>query len=167
MRSRRFTTKRWTLLVLLLAWNGCGRSPTPEVSPDWAREVAEAHAKADALMGPGRSPVALDEARRTLEAIVADAQAEGAAGDTRRVLLQDTLFRLAQLALSAGDTQGAAARADQGLALGGGDDLFVANLLVVRGAAREELGQTRPAAADYERALRINDALLRDTLDGR
>ena len=161
------TTRRWALLVLLLAWGGCGRSSEPEVSPVWARQVAEAHAQADALMEPGRPPVALDEARRTLEAIVAGAQAEGVAGDTGRVLLQDTYFRLAQLALSAGENQAAAVRADQGLALGGGNDLFVANLLVVRGAAREALGQTSPAAADYERALRINDALLRDTLEGR
>jgi tetratricopeptide (TPR) repeat protein len=161
------TTSRWALLALLLAWGGCGRAPPPEVSPDWAREVAEAHARADALMKPGRPPVALDEARRTLEAIVAGAQVDGAGGDTRRVLLQDTYFRLAQLELSAGENQAATARADQGLALGGGDDLFVANLLVVRAAAREALGQTRPAAADYERALRINDALLSHTLEGR
>jgi hypothetical protein len=47
------------------------------------------------------------------------------------------------------------------LALGDHGDLFTANLLVVRGTAREVLGAGRGAITDYERALTINETLLR------
>ena len=43
-------------------------------------------------------------------------------------------------------------------------DLFVANLLVVRGAAHEALGEGPAAAEDYHQALVINDRLLAETL---
>ena len=45
-------------------------------------------------------------------------------------------------------------------------DLFVANLLVVRGAAHEALGEGPAAAEDYHEALVINDRLLAETLRG-
>ena len=50
--------------------------------------------------------------------------------------------------------------ADRGLALGRATDLFVANLLVVRGAAHEALDEGPAAAEDYHEALVINDRLL-------
>jgi hypothetical protein len=101
-----------------------------------------------------------------LEAIVSSAPDAdtAAANDTRRVLLQDTRFRLARLALAAREPAVAARHADAGLALGGDADLFVANLLVVRGSAHEALGETQAAVQDDQRALQINEALLRETV---
>jgi hypothetical protein len=80
------------------------------------------------------------------------------------MVLQDTFFRLARLALDAHDPASAAHDAEQGLALGDGGDLFTANLLVVRGAAHEALGENAAALAACQRALRINEVLLHDTL---
>ena len=84
------------------------------------------------------------------------------AGDSaeRRLALQDTYFRLARLALGDHDARQALAYADAGLAYGTAPHLFVANLLVARGAAHEAAGDPRAAAADYQRALAINEALL-------
>jgi tetratricopeptide (TPR) repeat protein len=129
-----------------------------QATPDWSLEAARGHAAADHLIDRGDRPAA----RATLERLVASAP--GGSAETRRVLLQDTYFRLARLALDARDPAQAARDADAGLALGGTEDLFVANLLVVRGAAQEALGQNAAALATYQRALRINEALLHDTL---
>src|SRR6185295_1768755 len=105
------------------------------------------------------------EAQRLLAAIVESQPAPGIYPDTGRMVLQDAYFRLARLALAGHQPVAAAAHARRGLALGGGyDDLFVANLLVARGAAHEALGETREALADYDRALRINEILLQTTL---
>lgn len=145
--------RRWLLVLALLA--ACSRAPQ-----DWSVIAADEHARADRLIDLGDRAAA----RATLESILDTAPTSGAA-DTRRVLLQDTHFRLARLALDAHDPALAARHADAGLALGGGDDLFVANLLVARGAAHEALGQAAEALAAYQRALRINEALLQHTLD--
>lgn len=137
---------RALLLALLLI--GCGRS-------SWTAEVAAGHRQADELIDRGDRL----GARRVLASIV-----DGAGGVTeaRRPLLQDTYFRLARLALATQDPATAAREADTGLALGDRSDLFAANLLIVRGAAREALGHNADAATDYERALRINESLLRE-----
>jgi hypothetical protein len=87
-------------------------------------------------------------------------------GDTRHAVLQDAYFRLARLALEDHDPAQAARYTNAGLAMGGANDLFVANLLVARGAAHEALGETAAALADYQRALRINEALLHEEVDG-
>jgi len=142
--------KRLLALVLLFA---CSSR-----RPDWAVTVAQGHSEADHLLDSGNRA----GARAVLEAIVAGAPDTG--GETRRVLLQDTLFRLARLALDEHDAAAAARHADAGLALGGEDDLFVANLLVVRGAAHEARGESALALDVYQRALRINEALLQKTV---
>jgi hypothetical protein len=141
--------RRLLALVLLVACSA---------SPDWSVEAARGHAEADRLIDSGDRAAA----QNVLEEIVA--AAPGGSAPTRRVLLQDTHFRLARLALDAHDPARAAREADAGLALGGADDLFVANLLVVRGAAHEALGESAAALAAYQRALRINETLLHDTL---
>jgi tetratricopeptide (TPR) repeat protein len=152
---------RLTLLALVAVLGGCSRAPSPM---GWSLDVASHHAQADRLIDRGDR----EGARRLLRAILATAPAveSGGAADTRRVLLQDTHFRLARLALAAGNASEAAEDADRGLALGGEGTLFEANLLVVRGAAHEALGQAPAALRDYQRALRINEALLHDTLPG-
>jgi hypothetical protein len=79
-------------------------------------------------------------------------------------VLQDTYYRLAGLDLRARDASGALLQAERGLSLGGGQDLFVANLLVARGAAHEARGEAPAAAADFHAALLINEQLLAHSL---
>ena len=149
--------RRWLCLVALAL--ACSRGSR---QPQWPVTVAERHAEADRLIDSGDRA----EARRVLAAIVKEAPATTSGGGalTRRVLLQDTQFRLARLALDAREPAEAARHADEGLALGGEPDLFTANLLVVRGAAHEALGRSPQAIDDYQRALKINEALLNQTI---
>ena len=103
-------------------------------------------------------------ARARLEALL-DAQTLSPSSDgAQRLALQDTYFRLAQLALAAHDPRRALADAEAGLAYGDAPDLFVANLLVARAAAHEAMGDPRAAAADYHRALKMNETLLAQAL---
>jgi predicted negative regulator of RcsB-dependent stress response len=142
-------------------------------TPDWTATVAARHAEADRLLDAGDRAAA----RRVLASIVSEAPEEAPGehaapglprrAEARRVLLQDTYFRLARLALDQGQPARAIDEAGRGLALGGGGDLFTANLLVVRGAARAAAGETRVAMEDYHRALEINDDLLGRVLLGR
>jgi len=144
---------RWLLVLVLLV--GC------QASRDWSATAARAHAEADRLIDTG------DRAggQAVLQELVAT-PIEGP-GETRRVVLQDAYFRLARLALDDHDPARAARDADAGLALGGGEDLFVANLLVVRGAAHEALGEAAAAVSVYQRALRINERLLQEEVGPR
>jgi tetratricopeptide (TPR) repeat protein len=149
-----------------LACMGPPPGPPADGAAAWIASVARRNAEADGLIDRG-DPAG---ARRVLASLLDAApglerRGDGdAQQDIRRVLLQDTYFRLARLELDARAPTAAAGHAGQGLALGGRDDLFVANLLVVRGAAREALGETAAALADYDRALRINEILLHETL---
>jgi len=146
-------------IVLLVVVAACARHRD---APSWYSSVAEKHAQADRLIESG-SPA---EAERTLASILAEVTASPADGD-RRTVLQDTYFRLARLSLARGDAQQALRRADEGLALGRRDDLFVANLHVARGAALESLDQADAASEAFASALRINEKLLRTTLEER
>ena len=140
---------------------GCSRTRVAGDSP-WVADAERRHALADERLQAGDPP----GARVALREIV-DGRASIPAGvpaDDRRGVLQDTYFRLAELDLQAGDPRAALASADRGLALGRADDLFVANLLVVRGAAHEALGDGPTAAADYHEALVINDKLLAEAV---
>jgi hypothetical protein len=136
-----------------LALGGCSRrAPTER----WTTMAARAHREADRRLDAGDTA----GARARLLALV-DAQ-KAHAGDSaeRRLALQDTYFRLARLALDDHEPRQAVAYADAGLAYGTAPHLFVANLLVARGAALETSGDPRAAAADYHRALLINETLL-------
>jgi hypothetical protein len=143
--------RRLMVLLLLMA---CSRSP------DWAEVAAQHHAEADRLIDAGNRV----GARAELEAIITAAPH---AGEDGRRVSQDAYFRLARLALDDHDPARAARDADAGLALGGGEDLFVANLLVVRGAAHEALGEAAAAVSVYQRALRINERLLHEEVGPR
>jgi hypothetical protein len=151
------------LCLLLLLAPACSRAPQ---APEWAAVAARAHADADERLDRGDRAGAR-EALLALVATAPEAARTGAgAGEVRRVLLQDTHFRLARLALEAGEPAEAARQAEAGLGLGrdGEESLFVANLLVVRGAAHEALGKASAAMEDYQRALRINETLLHEAL---
>ena len=138
----------------------------------WLTAARRAHALADeALTGQGPEPEtkadeSFEEAQAALESLAAE-EAPPAIGEAEaRAVQKDLYYRLAELALARDDAEMARAWADRGLRLGETEDLFTANLRIVRGRAEEALGDDRTAAADYHRALEINDALLRRVLDG-
>lgn len=150
------------LLALVLACLvGCSgqRSEPPS---EWARSVAEKHAAADALLARGERAAARSELESILES--APEREASLPPDAVRILLQDTSYRLARLAVEDQEPSEAVRIASDGLALGS-DDLYVANLLVARGAALEALRDDDAALADYGRALAINERLLRETLE--
>jgi len=164
------TRRRFAPLLLLAAalaalaagapLAGCSRAPRSE---RWATQVARAHREADRRLDAGDAR----GARARLLALV-DAEGGRAASDSaRRLALQDTYFRLAQLALVEHEPRQALSYADAGLAYGTAPHLFVANLLVARAAAQEAAGDPNAAAADYHRALTMNEALLAEALSGR
>jgi len=148
-------------LVALLALAGCSQRGSADGS-DWLAEATRRHALADELLDRGDEP----GARAQLVAVVDGRAPRGQldADDDRRRVLQDTYYRLAGLDLRGQDASGALLHAGRGLTLGGGQDLFVANLLVVRGAAHEARGEAPAAAADFHAALLINEQLLAASL---
>jgi tetratricopeptide (TPR) repeat protein len=141
--------------LLLGAWVvlGCGDR---DAAGTWIRRAREANARADAALARGDA----GSARLELEALLeGPAPASVKAGD-RVAVLQDAYYRLAQLELAASAPDRALKWAEQGLALGRGEDLFAANLLVASGRAREALRDDARAVEDYREALRINELLL-------
>jgi hypothetical protein len=139
--------------AIAVAGAGCGRGPRVD---RFAVEVAAQHREADRRLDAGD----VEGARAALLALVEARSSRAPAARGDRLALQDTYFRLAELALAGHDARGALAYADAGLAYGDAPHLFVANLFVVRGAAREALGEPRAAVEDYHRALVMNEALL-------
>jgi hypothetical protein len=153
------TARRALIVAAAVLAIGCSRTRVAGDGP-WVADAERRHALADERLQAGDRP----GARIALREIVDGRTPAGVPADDRRGVLQDTYFRLAELDLQAGDARAALASADRGLALGRADDLFVANLLVVRGAAHEALGDTPTAAADYHDALLINDKLLAESV---
>jgi hypothetical protein len=146
--------KRWLLLAAALV--GCSHAATPT---SWIDRAREAHQRADTALARGD----LDGGRIALRELV-DATPPGTITlEDRRVVLQDALYRLAEIENSDRRPQAALAWADRGLAFGG-RDVFYANLLVARGHAREQLGEDTWALTDYHDALVINDELLQKAL---
>ena len=145
------------LLLALAAGAACGRAPR---SDTWGAAVAAQHREADRRLDRGDVPGAL----AALLALVERNAPAAVDPQQRQLALQDTYFRLARLALTTHDSQQALAYADLGLALGSEPHLFVANLLVARGAAHEALADPRAAAEDYHRALLMNETLLHEAL---
>ena len=159
MIGRRLTRLAAALSLAALLALGCSRAQ-PGDSP-WVAEAERRHALADERLEAGDGAAARDALRG-----IVDARVPGDVPDAaRRGVLQDTYFRLARIDLDARDPRAALADANRGLTLGIAHDLFGANLLVVRGAANEALGEGPAAAADYHQALMINDQLLAETLD--
>ena len=144
-------------LLALVLWLAACQAETPEWQ-HWSAVAASKHEEADQLIDHGQRR----QAGERLEEVVATAPRE--LNDVARALLQDTYFRLARLQLEEHEPAMALRQAEAGLSLAGNDSLFVANLLVVQGAAQEALGNGTAALAAYQRALRINEALLHDTL---
>jgi len=150
------------LLGALWALAGCSHSGGAPEAARWIAGAAAAHEHADQALARGDR----EAARADLSSLVASPAPDAVAPSDRRLVLQDALARLAHLELLAGRAEQAQALAERGLALGRERDLFAANLLTARGQAREALGQDRAAADDYHEALLIDEALLRETLEG-
>jgi len=151
------------VLALLAATTALGCSQAPHGGdPRWIADAERQHEIADERLA-AKDFVG---ARISLLPIVGREAPHDVPADARRGVLQDTYFRMAKIDLDVGDPRVALADAERGLALGRAEDLFVANLLVVRGAAHEALNDGEAAAADYHAALMINDRLLAQTLRG-
>lgn len=147
--------------VALCLLPACGED-SRDAAAAWVSAAASDSRAADEAMARGDRPAA--EARLT--ALVERPAPAAVAVDDARVIVQDAYFRLAQLAMTEGDPARAQRFADRGLELGAREDVFSANLYIVRGRAKEVGGQAVEATADYHEALKINDALLRRTLGG-
>ena len=155
-------TARALPFVALLAATialGCSRAPAGG-DGRWIADAERQHEIADERLAAKD----LAGARSSLLPIVGGEVPRHVPVEARRGVLQDTYFRMAKIDLDVGDPRAALADAERGLALGRAEDLFVANLLVVRGAAHEALNDAAAAAADYHAALMINDRLLAQTL---
>jgi hypothetical protein len=152
------------LALVALTALACGCSQAPrDGEGQWITEAARRHALADERLAAGDRPAA----RAELLAVVGASVPTDVPEEDSRGVLQDTYFRLAKLDLDARDPRAAVADADLGLSYGKPADLFVANLLIVRGAAHEALGDGAAAAADYHQALVINDRLLTEAVRDR
>lgn len=136
----------WSSLImgLLVCIAGC--------HSDWRAEYVELQAEVSS--GSGARHEALV---RMAEATFVPAGERTAARPYR----QDAYY---QLARTSEDPAEQLELANDGLSLGG-DDLFVANLLAVKGRALEALGRVDEAPAVYHRALLINEQLLNELLN--
>jgi hypothetical protein len=158
MRAARLTLLVALLVAPLLSLGGCAQRGSGH--DDWLAEATQRHARADELLDRGDAPGARAELTGAVDLLARRTDAD----DDRRRMLQDTYYRLAGLDLRAHDPASALLQAERGLTLGGGSDLFVANLLVARGAAHEARGEATAAAADFHAALLINEQLLAERL---
>lgn len=138
--------------------SGC--AAREEGGATWVEGATRANAAADRAIADED----WDTARQGLRAAVDRPVPAAIAAEDARVVRQDLLYRLAEVELSAGDAVAAADRADEGLNLGQGEDVFTVNLLVARARAREILDRPREAAGDYFEALEINQKLLGEAL---
>jgi hypothetical protein len=151
--------RRALVCCLLTVLTGCSRSPR-----GWERpaELVGRHARADRLLDAGDIAGGTRELRALWDVLH---QPQAQAFPDRRQATQDVAFRLAGLGLEGGDLPGALAYCDDGLRMGRSDDVFTANLLVMRGTIRQDLGQSAAAADDFHQALLINEKLLKQTLN--
>ena len=145
------------IALAMLCVAGCGSDRAAQ----WVEQVESAHAAADAALEDGKT----DRAREVLEQAFRRTVPPSVQETDARVVRQDLAYRLAELELGAGRAEAAEEHASRGLGLGKAEDVFTANLYIARGRAREALGRDIEAAEDYHEALKINDALLRRTLD--
>lgn len=145
-------------MLLALVWGAvaCGG----EDAAIYMAEARSAHQRAESMLEAEDFETASKELELFLEVPVPQSVNE----DDARVVRQDVFYRLAGIALDRDDPIGAQNWAEQGLNEGLAEDVFTANLYVVRGAAREALDRDVDAAADYHEALLINDALLQRLL---
>jgi hypothetical protein len=125
-------------------------------------ELSRAHAELDGA----RSQVELERSRASLIRLL-DTAGEGLDADDARHLRQDLYCRLAETALRLGEPRSALEWTRRGIDLDGPPSPFLAQLMALEGDALAALGEPSSAAASYMKALRVHEALLDESLDGR
>lgn len=140
--------------LLALCALACSRAP------EQPRSLVEQHARVDALLEVGH----LSGAERQLSSMWRTLHGSYAKSRFGREALQDVAFRLGQVMLDEKKPGEALEVCTRGLALGEHDDLFTANLLILRGNIQRELGKSLAAAEDFHQALGINEKLLQKVL---
>ena len=145
-------------LVLCTFLGACGTASDPA---GWLDRAAEAHERADRAIGSND----LDTARAALLEVLHPSSSLAIDDEDLRIVRQDLYFRLAGLELAEAAPEKALHWANEGLTLGAREDIFTANLLVVRGQANQALGNDHGAAQDFFEAQRINQVLLRSVLE--
>jgi len=150
---------RAALLAGALATLGlaCGASEA-DATRGFAERVLELRAAAEAAEARGEDDVALATFRAGL------ALPEPARVDAVVALRQELHFDVGRLLLLAGDASGAREHAALGLALGGDDSLFTANLHALDAMAAEALGDPPGAVAAYQRAIAVHERLFERAL---
>ena len=117
-----------------------------------------------ALGNPAASRTDLEHAARVL-ADLAAAPASGWSSSDTRLVRQDLFCRLAETALRLGQPDAALDWTRQGLELDGPPTPFLARLSALEGQAKAALGDRLGAAQSYMQALKVNEALLDESLD--
>jgi hypothetical protein len=130
---------------------------------DWIERAEAAHHDADRLLARGDVAGARAALRAPAEAPVPGTASPGDA----RIVRQDLYSRLATLETEHAEPKDAVRWATAGLSLGRGEDVFTANLEIVRGRALERLGDANGASRDYHDALVVTEALLDLSLGAR
>ncbi len=125
-------------------------------------ELEHAHQLADTA----RSEPELEAARGALTALTFDLSSQNLDEADARWARQDVFCRLAEVALRLGEPRAALEWTRQGLELDGPPSPFLAQLFALDGQARAQLGDETAAAASYMKALRVNERLLDEHLDG-
>ena len=147
------------ILVALALLSGCSAR---EGASDWVGRAETANEEADRRLAAGDTDGARDALKQAIEADVPG----GAKPVDARAVRQDLYYRLATLELGKTRAREAAEWATRGLDLGRGKDVFTSNLLIVRGKALEQQGDSRGASRDYHDALLVTEALLDVSLQG-
>lgn len=128
--------------------------------------LEQAHRAGDAALRPPEvSRADLERARELLSALAATPESHWSAADTRQVR-QDLFCRLAEAALRLGQPDAALDWTRQGLVLDGPPTPFLAQLSALEGQAKAALGDRLGAAQSYMQALKVNEAMLDESLDG-
>lgn len=128
--------------------------------------LEQAHRVSDqALRDPAASRTELERTQRVLSDLVGTPESSWSASDTRQVR-QDLFCRLAETALRLGQPDTALDWTRQGLELDGPPTPFLAQLSALEGQAKAALGDRLGAAQSYMQALKVNEALLDQSLDG-
>ena len=146
------------ILIVVLGLGGCASGLD---TAQWLTQAAEAHERADDAIAEGD----IAGARSALVEVLDPPGSLAIDDDDLRILRQDVYFRLSGLELADSEPERAVFWANEGLTLGTREDIFTANLLVVRGQAKQVIGDDHGAARDFFAAQRINQVLLQRVLE--
>jgi hypothetical protein len=125
-------------------------------------ELSRVHAALDRAGTPEELTRSQQDLRAQLGSLRGDLNADDA-----RLVRQDLFCRLAETALKLGEPRAALEWTRRGLDLDGPPTPFLAQLSALEGDAWAALGDDDSAARSYMEAIRVHDALLDESLDGR